>query len=257
MPNSRDLLRVGRDGDEVPRDRGLVAERGERPRARRVRVRHRLERRERLRRDDEQRLVRREVAGRLDEVGRVDVRDEAEREVAPRVVAQRLVCHHRAEVGAADADVHDVADRLARVALPLARAHALGERGHPVEHLVHLARRRRRRRRRASCPRGIRSATWSTERFSVTLMRSPRNIASVRSARPDSSASCSSSAQGLVGDAVLRVVEVDAGALRREPLSARRVLGEEVAQLDVADLGVVRSSATQDGRSRSGVMGGR
>ena len=91
-----------------------------------------------------------EVARRLDEVGRVDVRDEAERQVAARVVPERLVRHHRPEVGAADADVDDVADRLARVPLPLARADALGERGHAVEHLVHLARRRRRRPRRAS-----------------------------------------------------------------------------------------------------------
>ena len=42
--------------------------------------------------------------------------------------------------------------------------------------------------------RGIRSATWSTERFSVVLIRSPRNIASVRSGRPDSSASWSEQA---------------------------------------------------------------
>ena len=34
--------------------------------------------------------------------------------------------------------------------------------------------------------RGIRSATWSTERSSETLIRSPRNIASRRSASPDS-----------------------------------------------------------------------
>ena len=136
MPNVVDLVGVRRDGDEVLRDRGLVAERRERPFARRLRVRHRLEGRERLRGDDEERLVRREVAGRLGEVGRVDVRDEAERQVAARVVAQRLVRHHRAEVGAADPDVDDVADRLARVTLPLARADALGERRHPVEHLV-------------------------------------------------------------------------------------------------------------------------
>jgi hypothetical protein len=32
--------------------------------------------------------------------------------------------------------------------------------------------------------RGARSATWSTDRFSVTLMRSPRNIAAMRSRRP-------------------------------------------------------------------------
>ena len=97
----------------------LVAERGERPLARGLRVRHRLERRERLRGDDEERLVGGQVARRLGEVGRVDVRDEAEGQVAPRVVPQRLVRHHRPEVGAADADVDDVADRLARMALPL------------------------------------------------------------------------------------------------------------------------------------------
>ena len=72
------LLGVRRDGDEVPRDRRLVAERRQRPLAGRARVRHRLERREGLRRDDEQRLGRVEVAGRLGEVGAVDVRDEPE-----------------------------------------------------------------------------------------------------------------------------------------------------------------------------------
>ncbi len=40
---------------------------------------------------------------------------------------------------------------------------------------------------------GMRSATCSTDRFSVVLIRSPRNIASMRSRRPDSSASCSRS----------------------------------------------------------------
>ena len=79
-----------------------------------------------------------EVAGRLGEVGAVDVGDEAEGHVAARVVAQRLVGHHRAEVGAADADVDHVADRLAGVALPLAGADPLGEGAHPVEHLVDL-----------------------------------------------------------------------------------------------------------------------
>ena len=43
---------------------------------------------------------------------------------------------------------------------------------------------------RSDSPRGMRNATCRTERFSETLMRSPRNIASVRSRRPDSSASC-------------------------------------------------------------------
>ena len=79
-------------------------------------------------------------------------------------------------------------------------------------------------------PRGARSATCSTARFSVTLILSPRNIASMRARSPDSSASCSSRRERLVGDAVLRVVEEDAGGLGRQPLAARGVVGEELAQ---------------------------
>ena len=59
------------------------------------------------------------------EIGSVHVGDEAERHVALAVVAQRLVRHHRAEVGAADADVDDVANAPAAVTGPLAAAHAL------------------------------------------------------------------------------------------------------------------------------------
>ncbi len=43
----------------------------------------------------------------------------------------------------------------------------------------------------------------------------------------------------LVRDAVLRVVEVQAGACGGEALAPGRVLREEVAQVEVADLGVV------------------
>ena len=111
--------------------------------------------------DDEQRLGRVEVARRLDEVGAVDVGDEAEGQRAVAVVAQRLVGHHRPEVGAADADVDDVPDALAGVALPLAAADAVGEAGHLVEHRVHVGDDVRRRRRRSTASRGARSATCS------------------------------------------------------------------------------------------------
>ncbi len=113
--------------------------------------------------------------------------------LAVAVVLERLVGHHRPEVGAADADVDDVADALAGVALPRAAADAVGEVGHLVEHGVDLRARRSRRRRRSTRPRGARRATCSTARFSVTLIFSPRNMASMRARRPDSSASCSSS----------------------------------------------------------------
>ena len=60
------------------------------------------------------------------------------RHLAAAEVAQRLVGHHRAEVGAADADVDDVADRLAGVARSTRRSGPAREVGHPVEHLVDL-----------------------------------------------------------------------------------------------------------------------
>ena len=51
---------------------------------------------------------------------------------------ETAVCHRRAEVAAADADVDHGADPLAGVTGPLAAAHPLGERAHPVEDLVHI-----------------------------------------------------------------------------------------------------------------------
>ena len=103
-------------------------------------------------------------------------------------------------------------------------ADAVGEGGHLVEHGVDLGHdvlavdddRR--------VPCGARSATCSTARFSVTLIFSPRNMASMRARRPDSSASCDEQPQRLVGDAVLRVVEVEAGGLDRQALAALRVV---------------------------------
>ena len=71
--------------------------------------------------------------------------------------------------------------------------------------------------------RGSRSATCSTARSSVTLMCSPRNIASMRSRRPARSASATQQPHRLVGDAVLRVVEVQAGGLAAS--GARRAPG--------------------------------
>ena len=134
----RHLVRVGGHGHEVPADGALVSERVERPLAGRPRVGHRLERRERLRRDDEQRLGGVEIARGLGEVGAVHVRDEAESQVARAVVLQRLVGHDRTEIGAADADVDDGAHAPAGVPAPAAVPDLVGERGHPIEHRVHV-----------------------------------------------------------------------------------------------------------------------
>src|SRR5262249_60021564 len=47
----------------------------------------------------------------------------------------------------------------------------------------------------------------------------------------------------LVGQAVLRVVEVQADALDRQALAATRVVGEELAEMNVADLRVMVAKA--------------
>ena len=136
MPKRGHFLRVRRQRDEVLRDRVVAgAELLEQPRARGLRVGQRLLRRERLARDDEQRALGVDALERLGDVRAVDVRHEV-RSRMPRlpVRAQRLGDHHRAEVGAADADVDDVGDRLAGVALPRAAAHAVGELAHLREH---------------------------------------------------------------------------------------------------------------------------
>ena len=101
-------------------------------------VGQRLQRGERLRRDDEKRCGRVESVEFGDQVGGVDVGDEARRDAGVGVVAQRLVHHHRAEVRAADADVDDGLDALAGRAGPLAGAQPVGEVAHRVEHLVHV-----------------------------------------------------------------------------------------------------------------------
>ena len=132
-----DLVQSGRDGDEVLRDRLLLprlvgrqaafAQRAEEPLAHDLRVRDRLEGREGLGGDDDEGRLRIEALRRLARIRGVDVRDETALEAFSDEGLERLVRHDRAEVGTADADVHDGLDRLAGDARPFARAHAVGE----------------------------------------------------------------------------------------------------------------------------------
>ena len=132
---------------------------------------------------------------------------------------------------------------MLRIGLPVCPFHApprtrFGEVRHPVEHGVHsgttfLPSTR------IDASRGARSATWSTARFSETLIFSPRNMASMRARRPQSSARRMSSAQSLVGDPVLRVIEIEARGVQRQPFTSFRVVREQLAQMHVADLPMV------------------
>ncbi len=82
----------------------------------------------------------------------------------------------------------------------------------------------------------MRNATWSTARSSVTLMCSPRNIASMRSLKPARFGQREQQLHRLGADAVLRVVEEQVTGLGREPLTAAGVVREQVAEMHVLHL---------------------
>src|SRR6516165_504876 len=119
------------------------------------------------------------------------------------VVLEHFIDHHWSEIGAANADIHDVADPHVGMAFPYAVADLVGEIGHPVEHGVDrghdiLAINQYR------CALGARSATCSTARCSETLIFSPRNMASIRARKLAASARSRSS---LRVSAVMRFFE--------------------------------------------------
>ena len=131
-----DRLGVGRDRDEVLGHRLRTAQPLDQPGPRRARVGHRLLGGEGLGGDDEQCARRVEPGQRIDKVRAVDVRHEVRPEIGALVGPERLADHHRPEVRAADPDIDDVGDPLARGPLPLPAAHALGELAHPPQHGV-------------------------------------------------------------------------------------------------------------------------
>src|SRR5690348_5108696 len=101
-------------------------------------VRHRLERDEGFRRNNEERISRIEIADCFHEIGSVDIRNEAERHRAIAVMLQGLIRHHRPEIGAANSDVDDVAYAISGVTLPGATPDTVAEVCHFVEHVVDI-----------------------------------------------------------------------------------------------------------------------
>jgi hypothetical protein len=82
--------------------------------------------------------IRVEAPSRLEQVAPVDVRDEAEGDLAIAVRTEGVVRHRGPEIGAADPHVDNRANAPPRVASPLARPDALRERRHRVQHRVDL-----------------------------------------------------------------------------------------------------------------------
>lgn len=126
-PEPSNRLLVRRECNEVLRDMRLVLRGLEEPFLRRLGIRDGLLGSERLGGDDEQRALGIARAHSLGEMGTIDVRNEVSREVALRVILQRLGDHHRSEIGATDTDVDDGVDRLASISLPRPIPHRIGE----------------------------------------------------------------------------------------------------------------------------------
>ena len=61
----------------------------------------------------------------------------------------------------------------------------------------------------------------------------------MRARRPQSSARRTSSGTRLVGDPVLRIIEIDARGLRRQPFAASRIAREQLAEMHGADVPMV------------------
>ena len=139
MPNFRHLLNVRRDRDKMLGHRLFVApETRQRPVAGRVGVGHRLQGGKGFGRNYKEGFRWIKILDRLREVGAIDIGNEPERQGSIAIVFERLVGHHRPQVGAPNADVDDVPNTLAGVAQQDATPDTVGKVGHLVQRGVDL-----------------------------------------------------------------------------------------------------------------------
>ncbi len=206
-------------------DRLLITERRETPIPSRTRVGHRFQSGESFRRNDEKSFRWIEIAGGLSEVGSVDVRHEAHRERALAVIAKCFVYHHRAQVRAADPDIDYVADALAGMTRPGAIANARGKLRHPIEDVVNLRHDVFAVDHDRSSARCAQSDVQHRALFGdVDLVAAKHRVDS--RAELSVLGQCEQQAHRFVGDAMLRIVEIETGGLDGETLAAIRVFGK-------------------------------
>src|SRR6266851_1198913 len=227
----RYLFSISRDCHEVLCNSLLIApQSGQRPVACRMRIRHRLQRRKGLRRNQKKRLFSIQIPHRLRKVSSINVRDKAKGNIALAVEFQRLIRHHRSKIRATNPNVDDVTNPLARVPLPRTAANTIGERGHLVQYSMH---------------RWNNILTVNNDR--LALRRSQRNVKHstvLRDIDLFSTEHCvdtrpqprifrqlNQKLQRLIRDAVLRVVEKDPTCLNCESLAARRIFRKHLLQL--------------------------
>ena len=235
----RHLLGIGGNGDEMlGSGRSLTVQPGQQPVTRGVRVGHGLQRGEGLGGDDEQRLRGIEIVHRLGEVRAIDIGDEAEGHGPLAVVLERFVGHHGAEIGAADADIDHIADALAGMALPGAAAQPIGEIRHLVQNGMDLGHHILAVVDDGSAPRRAQGDVKHRALLrGVDLVAAEHGVDVIPQAQ--FLGKLKQQSQGLVGDPVLGIVEIESGGLDRQPLPALAILGEELPEMDTLDLLVV------------------
>ena len=142
------------------------------------------------------------------------------------------------EIGTTDADVDDVADRLAGVALPCAAAHASREVRHPVEHRMNVGHdvlAVDQDRRAARCTQ--RHVEHGSVLRDVDLLATEHGVDA--GAQAGLLGEADEQRQRLISDPVLRIVEIDAGGLDRQPFTAAGIAREQLAEVNGADFAMV------------------
>ncbi len=180
-----------------------------------------------------------EVACCLDKINSVHVRYEAERQGSIAVMLQRFVSHHRTEVRTADADVNDVSDSFAGVAFPRTAANTVGEIRHFIEHAMDLG-----------------HDVFAVHQNGRVLRRTQSHVqngavfrdidfvTTKHGLQPFAQAALMRQTQqqleGLIGNAVLGIVQKQAGGFRGEAGAAFGVVGEQFPQVKFFNLSGVR-----------------
>ena len=228
------FIRVGGHGDKMLRHGRLLFRRVEKPPSRRVGVGQRLLGRERLRGNDEQRGFRVQRAQCFGNVCAVHVRHKMQMK-AP--LAERFQClgdHDRAEVRAANADVGNVGDGLAGVALPRAAADFVTKHRHLLQHAIDLGHHvftvHKNRAIGSIAQRDVQHGAVLGEVDLLPrehLLRPPRHVRLQRQVEEEP--------HGFVGHAVFRVIEEDVTSLGGELFKAPRVGCEQLPQVQWRD----------------------
>jgi hypothetical protein len=154
---------------------------------------------------------------------------------AVAVGLQGFIGHHRPKIGAADADVHNVADTLSGIAFPCATTHPLGEVRHSVQYLVHarhyvdavdydgfFARRAQRHVEHGAVLRAV---------DLLTLKHGVDPLPQAGVLREQGK-----KLYRVVGDAVFRIVEIDADSFGGQTFATLAVFRKEVPQVQFTHL---------------------